>query len=224
MKNVFEAKGLTGKYAHYAAMVKSVDDSVGRVRKAILEKGIDRNTIIIFLSDQGGYFENPPFRGGKRIDTLYEGGARVPFIFHWPSVTRTGTINNSVVQSTDLFPTLIEIAGGDPAKYEDLDGVSLLPTIRNNRLLERAGPIFGYRAYEDLYASVRQGDWKLLAYRSGKLKLYNIASDAGELNDLAATHPEWVEQLRDRLMGWEREMGVDGYSGVGTPRTKHSRE
>ena len=71
----FEAKGLTGRYAHYAAMVAAVDESVGRVREAIQKKGIADNTIVIFLSDQGGYFENPPFHGGKRIDTLYEGGA-----------------------------------------------------------------------------------------------------------------------------------------------------
>ncbi|MCK5172023.1 MAG: sulfatase-like hydrolase/transferase, partial [Planctomycetes bacterium] len=97
----FESRGLSGKDANYAAMVKSVDESIGRVRKAIKEKGIEKETIIIFLSDQGGYFENPPLHGGKRIDTLYEGGARVPFIFHWPSVTQSAK-NNSIVQSTDL--------------------------------------------------------------------------------------------------------------------------
>ena len=99
----FEAKGLSGKYAHYAAMIKAVDESIGRVRNALKKKGIEKETIVIFLSDQGGYFENPPFHGGKRIDTLYEGGARVPFIFHWPGVTQPGAKNNSVVQSTDLF-------------------------------------------------------------------------------------------------------------------------
>jgi arylsulfatase A-like enzyme len=86
----FEAEGVTGKYAHYAAMVKAVDESIGRVRYALKRKGIEKGTIIVFLSDQGGYFENPPFHGGKRIDTLYEGGARVPFIFHWPDITQPG--------------------------------------------------------------------------------------------------------------------------------------
>ncbi|CAA6696519.1 MULTISPECIES: sulfatase [unclassified Lentimonas] len=206
-------KGFTGKEAHYAAMVSAMDESVGRVRAALAAKGIDKETIIIFLSDQGGMFENKPFHGGKKADTLYEGGARVPFMVNWPGVT-VAAQNNSLVQSTDLFPTLVEIAGGDPSQYENLDGVTLLPTIRNNSILDRGEPLFGYRAYEDLYASVREGDWKLLAYRSGTLKLYNIANDIGEQKDLAATHPEKVDQLVKKLKAWEKEMEVDQYSGV----------
>ena len=210
----FKAKGLEGKFAHYAAMVKSVDESVGRVRDALKKKNIDDNTIIILLSDQGGYFENRPFRGGKMHDTLYEGGARVPFLLYWPGVTRKGAKNNSIVQSTDLFPTLVEIAGGDPANYKNLDGISLLPAIRSNNTLKRDEPIYGYRAYEDLYASVRQDDWKLLAYRSGMLKLYNIKKDMQEEHDLAAAHPAKVQQLKQELVEWEKEMGVEEYSGV----------
>lgn len=210
----FEARGLTGKYAHYAAMVKAVDESIGRVRGALKKKGIEKDTIVIFLSDQGGYFENPPFHGGKRLDTLYEGGARVPFIFHWPGITQPGAKNNSVVQSTDLFPTLVKIAGGDPARFRDLDGISLLSTIKENSTLQRAEPIYGYRAYEDLYASVREGDWKLLAYRSGTVKLYHIGTDIKEENNLAKAHPEKTKELLIKLVAWEEEMGVEKYSGV----------
>ena len=210
----FEARWLKGNYAHYAAMAKAVDESVGRVRKALKQKGIDKETLIIFLTDQGGYFENPPFHGGKRIDTLYEGGARVPFIFHWPGVTQPGAGNNSLVQSIDVFPTLIEIAGGDPARFRDLDGTSLLPTIQENSTLDRGEPIYGYRAYEDLYASVRDGDWKLLAYRSGGVRLYNIAKDIKEENELSEVYPEKVDALRAKLVEWEKEMGVEKYSGI----------
>ena len=209
----FEAKGLTGRYANYAAMVKSVDDSVGRVRAALAAKGLEKNTIIIFLSDQGGYFENPPFHGGKRSDTLYEGGARVPLMINWPGVTKASQ-NQSVVQSTDLFPTLVEIAGGDPSAYPNMDGVSLLETIRNDTVLERGEPLFGYRAYEDLYASVREGDWKLLAYRSGTLKLYNVARDIGETTDLATKYPGRVKSFSNKLKRWEKEMEVEQYSGL----------
>ncbi|UCD56406.1 MAG: sulfatase-like hydrolase/transferase, partial [Candidatus Hydrogenedentota bacterium] len=210
----FEAEGLTGKHAHYAAMVKAVDESIGRVRDALKRKGIEKETIIVFLSDQGGYFENPPFHGGKRIDTLCEGGARVPFIFHWPDIIQPGAKNNSIVQSTDFFPTLVEIAGGDPARFRDLDGVSLLSTIRENSMLQRGEPIFGYRAYEDLYASVRERDWKLLAYRSGTIKLYHVVKDIREENDLVKVHPEKVQELVAKLVEWEQEMGVEEYSGV----------
>ena len=210
----FESKGLTGKKANYAAMVRSIDESVGRIRKAITTKQIADETVLIFLSDQGSYFPGTMLHGGKRLDTLYEGGARVPLIIHWPVVATSGAVNDSVVQSTDLFPTLVEIAGGDPSRYEDLDGVSLVPTIRGNGVLERGRPIFGYRAYEDLYASVREGEWKLVAYRNGQIKLYNIASDLGEKNNIATKHPKIVNKLRSELIEWEKMMGVEQYSGV----------
>ena len=210
----FEDKGLAGDYAQYATMVKAVDESIGRVREALEKKGLAGNTILIFTSDQGGFFENKPFHGGKMVDTLYEGGSRVPFIFHWPGVTKDGSTNNSVIQTTDLFPTLVQLAGGDPAKFKNIDGVSLLSTIKNNSTLQRGEPIYGYRAYEDLYASVRDGDWKLLAYRSGTLKLYNIANDIGETNDLASANSLKVSELKAKLAAWERKMGVERYSGV----------
>ena len=210
----FESKGLTGKRAHYAAMVKAVDQSVGRIRDSIKQKGIERETILILLSDQGSLFEIPQLRGCKRVDTLCEGGARVPFLFHWAGVTTPGARNLSVVQSTDLFPTLVEIAGGDPAGFENLDGVSLLSTIKNNSVLQRGRPIFGYRAYEDLYASVRRGDWKLLACRSGEVSLYNVAADPKEEENVADGEPRRVREMLQQLVAWEKEMGVEQYSGV----------
>ncbi|NDV61542.1 sulfatase [Puniceicoccales bacterium CK1056] len=208
----FKKKGFEGKYAEYLAMIKSVDDSVGRIRGALESKGIADETILIFLSDQGSYFENKPLRGGKMHDTLFEGGARVPFLFYWPGVTEP-VKNTSIVQSTDLFPTLVEIAGGDPGEYPDVDGVSLLNVLRNNTQLERGRPIFGYRAYEDLYASVRNGDWKLLGYRSGKLELYKIDTDIGESSDVSSEFPGRTEEMKAMLVDWEREMGVMQYSG-----------
>ena len=210
----FQAQGLTGKAANYAAMVAAMDESVGRIRAAIAEKGMKDNTVILFTSDQGSYFENPPFRGGKRSESLCEGGARVPFIVHWPGVTQPGTQNDSIIQTTDLLPTLVEIAGGDVSKLTGLDGVSLKTVIANNDTLQRGEPIFGYRAYEDLYASVRADDWKLLAYRSGALELYNIAKDIAEENDVLKDHPELAQDLVKKLKLWEQEMGVEEFSGV----------
>ncbi|MEM8952633.1 MAG: sulfatase-like hydrolase/transferase [Verrucomicrobiota bacterium] len=211
----FEDKGLEGAEAQYAAMIASVDESVGRVRDTLKAKGVDKDTLIVFTSDQGSWWENPPFRGSKRTDTLGEGGARVPFFVHWPGVTPAkGATNTSIVQTTDLFPTFVEIAGGNPANHEDLDGVSLLSTIKNNATLERGQPVFAYRAYQDLYASVREGPWKLLAYRSGKVNLYNVEKDRYEQADLAEAHPEIVQKLTKQLITWEQEMNVDQFSGV----------
>ncbi len=207
-------EGLDGKRAIYAAQVMAVDESVGRVRAALAAKGIAKNTLIIFTSDQGSFFEWAPYRGGKRVDTLCEGGARVPFIVSWPGVAQAGVKNRSVIQTTDVFPTLVELTGGDPAGFRDLDGVSLLATIKSNSELERDEPIYGYRAYEDLYASVRKGDWKLLAYRSGKLNLYQVENDRREQHDLVEKHPDMVKALVKKLKAWEKEMGVEQYSGV----------
>ncbi|MDB4436186.1 sulfatase [Akkermansiaceae bacterium] len=210
----FKKKGLTGKELHYAAMVKSLDDSVGRVREVIEKKGIEKETIIILLSDQGGYFENKPFRGGKRSETLFEGGARVPFFINWPGVTEAGAKNQSIVQTTDLFSTFVEMAGGKLGNDKLQDGVSLLTVIRNNSLLKRGEPIVGYRAYEELYASVREGAWKLMAYRSGKLELFNIETDPAETADVAKEYEGQVSQLKEKLIAWEKEMQVEKYSGV----------
>ncbi len=210
----FKEKGFGGKRAEYLAMLKSVDDSVGRIRQALERKGIAEDTVILFLSDQGSYFENPPFRGGKLGGTaLYEGGARVPFFVRWPGVTLPGE-NHSLVQSLDIFPTLIEIAGGDPKNYIELDGVSLVDMLRGKSELQRGMPLYGYRSYEDLYASVREGDWKLLAYRSGDLELYNIAEDVGETSNLANKNRAIRESLKAKLIEWEREMGVAEFSGL----------
>lgn len=208
----FEDKGLEGKFLQYAAMLKATDESVGRVMKAISKKGISENTILIFLSDQGGYFDNAPLRGGKMKETLYEGGSRVPFFFYWPGVTSPQRVSE-VVQSTDLFPTLVDLAGGKVATYENLDGVSLLPVIKEkNSLATRT--IFGYRAYEDLYVSARKGDWKLLAYRSGTTQLYNIKDDKSETTNLANERQDIVKSLVSEIIEWEKEMNVEEYSGM----------
>lgn len=209
----FAAKGLEGKELHYAAMIRAVDEAIGRIRKAVAEKGIADKTVILFTSDQGSWFENPPFRGSKRVDTLCEAGARVPMVILWPGVTKAGTVNRSVVQTTDLFPTLVEIAGGDPTAFADLDGLSLVPSLQG-KPLQRGEPIFGYRAYQDLYASVREGPWKLLAYRSGKVNLYQVVEDRYEQHDLADSHKDVVDRLRKKLVDWEKSMGVQQYSGV----------
>lgn len=210
----FVKKGYDKSAAIYAAQVKAVDESVGRLRAALKHAKIDQETVVIFLSDQGSWYDNSPLRGTKRVDALCEGGARVPLIIHWPGVTAAGAKNQSIVQSTDLFPTLVDIAGGIPSVHADLDGVSLKQTLQTNAQLERGRPVFGYRAYEDQYASVREGDWKLIAYRSGKRALYNIARDPSEEHDLAQSQATVLERLTASLVHWEQQMGVEDYSGV----------
>jgi arylsulfatase A-like enzyme len=128
-------------------------------------------------------------------------------------VTKPGTTNNSIIQTTDVFPTLVELTGGDAGDYKDLDGVSLLSTIRKNTTLKRGKPVYGYRAYEDLYISVREGNWKLLGYRSGKVSLYDVVKDRAEIRDLSKQNHAKVNELVKKLKAWEVKMGVEQYSG-----------
>ena len=94
------------------------------------------------------------------------------------------------------------------------DGVALLPIIRTGGSLDRGQLIYGYRAYEDLYVSVREGPWKLLAYRSGKISLYDVEKDRHEQHDLADKHAERVQELVTKLKAWEKQVGVGQSSGV----------
>ena len=187
-------------------MMMAVDESIGKIRNYLSETGLDKNTAVIFLGDQGSHFNNSPLRGGKAGGTaLYEGGARIPLTITWPVEIPKGTQNHTPVSTVDLFPTLLEIAGGKPSKYNNLDGVSLLGSARNDLPLNRE-EIFLYRSYEDQYAAVRSGDWKMIAYRSGKAELYNLQNDLSEKNDVHSKHPEVTENLRRKLAEWEKRM------------------
>lgn len=143
----------------------------------------------------------------------YEGGARVPFFVHSPGFTQPETINRCLIQTTDIFPTLVEIAGGQPSNYQNLDGISLVSTIKENKMLTRNEPLFGDRAYQDLYVSVREGNWKMLGYRSGERRLYHLGLDPLEKNNVANQFPHIIETMTTKLITWEKEMGVYQYSG-----------
>ncbi|MCR9200153.1 MAG: sulfatase [Planctomycetaceae bacterium] len=207
----FERQGHTGQQAIYRAQVKAVDESVGRIRAALASRGLAKNTVVLLTSDQGSLYSNAPLRGNKRVDTLCEGGARVPLLIHYPDVFEPGRCDVAV-QTTDIYPTLVELAGGQLAADRPLDGVSLLPVLHGGTL-SRTEPLIGYRSYQDLYASVRQGPWNLLAYRSGQVRLYNTFSDIGEQHDVSAQQPQRVESMLTSLVNWERQMGVEEFSG-----------
>lgn len=196
--------GFTGKYAEHHAMVEAMDESVGRVRKALKDKGIADNTVVILLSDQGGLYSNAPLRGGKTGgDTLAEGGARVPFMIHYPGVTKAYTETDVPVQSIDVYPTLIEIASGKECKDKQIQGVSLLPLLKGKSLKKRA--LYGFRSYEDQYASVMLGDWKMIKYHSGKYQMYNIANDPTESHDLTGQGLRMEKKLKNKLNKWEKK-------------------
>ncbi len=189
---------------HVKAMVESLDRSVGKVVAALKKWKLERDTLVIFTSDNGGYLtygttfrnisSNGPLRGQKT--QLYEGGHRVPAIFWWPGRIRP-SVTNETVHSVDLLPTLVKIAGMASDQITT-DGVDLAPLLfRNESLPERK--LF-WRA-DDEWA-VRSGPWKL--YGDGqRTELYNLASDLSERKNLAGEKPELVKALTVAWTEWE---------------------
>lgn len=200
----YKALGMDDRYAEYHGMVSAMDESVGRVRKALEEKDISDNTIILFTSDQGGFFTNAPLSGGKIGNTLGEGGARVPLIMHYPGVTKAGSSNSTPVQTLDLFPTLVEIASGKPCSDTQINGKSLMPLV-NGKSME-ARNLYFFRSYEDQYAAVIKGDWKLVKYHSGKFELFNVKDDISEQNNLIDVKHDIADKLKKEISEWEQEV------------------
>ena len=201
------AKGWKGDFA---AMIAAIDESVGRIRTAIGKKGLDDNTVIFFVGDQGGKVPNGPLRGTKRGGrALYEGGARIPLQVCWPGVAKPASTHAQPVSTNDIFPTMLAMAGGKPADYPRLDGKSLAGLLKGAASIDRKHVIM-YRSYESQYAAVRSGKWKLIAYRTGQCELYNLADDLSEKNDLSATQGDKVKELTGVLRAWEKKMGVPG--------------
>lgn len=196
--------GLEGKYAHHAAMVEAIDESVGRIRKALKEKGIEDNTVILAISDQGGAYTNAPLSGGKKGgNTLGEGGARVPFIAYYPGVTNANTVCETPIQTIDVYPTLVEIASGEKCKDTQINGVSLMPLLKGDTINKRN--LYFFRSYEDQYAAIISGDWKLIKYHSGKFQLFNVAKDISEKVNLIGKGLTIEEKLKLDLSAWEKE-------------------
>ncbi len=207
--------GLVDKYARklasrpaavdatYAAMVESVDRSLGRVLRALDNLGLTRNTLVVFTSDNGGLAEvtaNAPLRAGKGF--LYEGGIRVPLIVRWPGRARWGATVAAPVIGTDLFATVAAASGASAATAAD--SRSLLPLLRGeSRRL--AGDLYWYYPHyspqaKQPGAAIRSGDWKLIEhYDPPRTELYDLAADPGETHDLAAAEPAVRGRLLDKL-------------------------
>src|SRR4051812_28268740 len=203
--------------ATYAAMIDSLDQSVGRIRRELKKLGIADHTIVVFASDNGGRVpttSNLPLRVGK--GSCYEGGTRVPLIIDWPGVTKPDTVCDTPVISMDLFPTFMEIAGLRDGAKTALDGVSLVPILRNSGDLNRDELFWHYPHYQHYqkggttpYSAIRKGDFKLIEFLADmRVELYNLKDDIGEQHDLASRMPDKVEELRNRLHAWREEVAA----------------
>ncbi|MBE7498917.1 MAG: sulfatase [Verrucomicrobiales bacterium] len=209
----------------YAAMVASVDESVGRVLAALDEGQLSRHTLVIFTSDNGGVggyqregleggngiTDNAPLRSGK--GSLYEGGIRVPYLFRWPGTIAAGARCDEPITSVDLYPTLLEVAGASPPADHPLDGHSYLDLLLGQPKATPRPPLFwhfpgylgqGQHTWRTTPVSViRDGDWKLLHFlEDDHLELYDLQVDLGERANLATKEPARTQELLDGLQSW----------------------
>jgi arylsulfatase A-like enzyme len=228
----FKEKPAVGGHKNpaYAAMIASVDESVGRICATLDKLGIAENTLVIFSSDNGGVggyksiglskdgvTDNAPLKGGKGC--LYEGGVRVPYVFRWKGKITPGKTNTTPIISVDLYPSFAELAKAELPKDYPLDGVSYASLLTGEKAtLDRDAIYWHFPGYLGMGAdewrtkpagAVRSGDWKLLEnFEDGKQELYNLKDDLSETNNLAAANPDKVKQLHAKMLAWREHVGA----------------
>lgn len=205
------------KFAHikdvlrrtYCAMVYRLDLNIGRILAELHGQGIERDTFVVFLSDNGGPSApgmsngsvNAPLRGGKT--SVLEGGIRTPMIFKWPAALPSGKTMDAMVSSLDILPTIVAAAGGKMDKSEDLTGMDLLPdlTDKSGRLSPRS-LMWTYT----VGSAIRSGDWKLVRLPDRLPMLYHLAADPAERNDLALEQIDRTREMLQELGRWETRL------------------
>lgn len=196
----------------YAAMVNAVDTNVGRIDSTLIANNMKENTILVFLSDNGGRIEhadNRPNRGHKGM--LFEGGIKVPFFITWTNKIIGKQTFDNPVSSLDLFPTILNAAGGNSKKETQLDGVDLLPYIlKENK--EKPHETLFWRSSGNFEYAVRKGKYKLYksAYKNSTL-LFDLENDQLERNDIASKHPEICLVLEQEYKKWDAKNIAPGW-------------
>ncbi len=220
----YEAKPKTSAHFNpkYAAMIESVDHSVGAVLASLERHGLTERTVVLFTSDNGGHgvvTRMTPLRGSKGM--LYEGGIRVPFVVKWPGHVEPGSRCETPVIGTDIYPTLLEITRSPRPDGYQLDGESLLPLLTQAGGLKRDALFWHFPAYLQANrgmdvpfrttpaGAVRMGDYKLIEFfEDGRRELYNLADDIAEQHDLSRQKPKTVERLGNRLRSWRKTVSA----------------
>jgi arylsulfatase A-like enzyme len=227
--------------ARYASLIEGMDKSLGDLMNFLERKGLEKNTVIVFMSDNGGLSLAPP-RGGKPHTqnlplkagkgSVYEGGIRVPMLVKWPGVVKPGSVAGQYIIVEDFFPTLLEMAGMRSNKtWQTVDGISFMPILKNpqysnaNRVLvwhypnkwqPVDGPGINYKN------AIRQGKWKLIYdMRTGNKELYNLETDIGETTNVADKNSAKVAALASasgmRLRNWKAPMPIIKSMGKPAP-------
>lgn len=224
--------GMDKPTAYYAALIEGMDKSLGDLLDFLEVQNLVDNTVVLFLSDNGGlslsppmaapeHTQNLPLRAGK--GSLYEGGIRIPMLLRWPGTTRPGSQSKWPILPEDILPSLLEIAGiHPPPLLQSLDGQSFVPALKQpesappertmiwhypNRWIGRDGPAINY------HSAIRQGKWKLVYnLRNGQASLFDLEQDPGEQYDLAPAFPVELrglsERLGNQLAAWNAPMPI----------------
>ncbi len=203
----------------FAGMIKSFDDSVGRVIACLKKKGIYENTIIVVSSDNGGIAaltkdniefptSNLPLKAGKGWN--YEGGIRVPMIVSYPNKIAAGKVSETPVTGIDLYPTLLDLAGIPARPTQHKDGVSFAPVLRGESIARDTLYWFFPQAHGSGHkpsAAIRKGNMKLIHFfKDDRVELYDLSKDEAEQNNLASAKPELAAGLKKQLMDWRKAM------------------
>lgn len=193
------------KRRHYAAMMSAMDDAVGAVVQKLVDTGMDKNTLIFFVSDNGGpqtnnASDNGPLRGNKA--STWDGGVRVPYIVQWAARLPAGKTYDQPVIQLDFFPTILAAAGIDATLENKLDGVNLLPYLEGQNTAP-PHPALYWRFGRQM--AIRMGDWKLTKAADGG-GLFNLATDIGEAHDLRDDKPHKLEELTEAYEAWNKQL------------------
>jgi len=208
----------------YCAMVYRLDQNVGKIVNKLKEEGLEQNTFVVFLSDNGGPAVDPisngsvnaPFRGQKT--TLLEGGIRIPFIFKWPSFLDSGKKIDEFVLSLDICPTFVAAAGGSLSKEDNYKGVNLIPFITGQTNdIPHESMEWGYT----VSTALREGDWKLIRLPDRLPMLYNLADDISEQNDVALQNLDRTKAMLKKLGTWEVHLPHPVFLEPASWRTRH---
>ena len=205
----------------YASMVESMDENIGRILLTLKSLDLEKDTLVIFFSDNGGLCTGSsanmptsglPLRAGKAW--LYEGGIRVPLIIKFPGRVKPETKIKEPVIGTDLYPTILDLVNLPLLPKQHLDGKSLKPLLNGEKSLGREAIYFHLPHYHHINSmgpsgALRKGDLKLIeVFETGKYELYNVRKDIGENHDLASKMPKVVRNMANDLKAWRKESGA----------------
>ncbi len=206
------------KRRSYAAQVSLMDDAIGETIASLRESGQSERTLIFFFSDNGGPVgvngsDNTPLRGAK--GTVYEGGVRVPFLMAWPARLAAGKTDDRPVSSIDVFATALGVAGVPMPTDKKYDSVNLIPFLTGEKQGAPHEWLFWRNAEQ---RAVREGNWKLIRLGARPPELYNLASDVGEVSDVATAQAAVTARLDAALSAWDKELIAPAFAGLGAAR------